>query len=65
MLENQTVWNSYNQGVKETFIQTGRRSGEGQLDREDEQQSGGPGKAVDQVGEVVAGGPGGLTFTCR
>ena len=23
--ENQTAWNSNNQGVKETFIQTGRR----------------------------------------
>ena len=31
MPENQTVWKSNNQGVKEeTFIQTGRRGGEGQ-----------------------------------
>ena len=27
--ENRTVWKSNNQGVKETFIQTGRRGGEG------------------------------------
>ena len=36
MTENQTVWKSNNQGVKEeTFIQTGRRGGDGQPGRED------------------------------
>ena len=33
--ENRTVWNSNNQGIKETFIQNGRRGGEGQMSRED------------------------------
>ena len=38
--ENRTVWKSNNQGVKEeTFIQTGRRGGDGQLGREDMWQS--------------------------
>ena len=33
--ENRTVWKSDNQGVKEeTFIHTGRRDGDGQLDGE-------------------------------
>ena len=41
MTENQTVWKSNNQGVKEdTFIQTGRRGGDTQLGREDSQQNG-------------------------
>ena len=32
LTENQTVWKSHNQGDKEEpFIQTGRRSGDGQL----------------------------------
>ena len=36
LTENQTVWKSNNQGVKEeTFIQTGRRGGDGQRGRED------------------------------
>ena len=29
MPENQTAWNSDNQGIKETFTQTGRRIGGG------------------------------------
>ena len=29
MAGNQTVWESDNQGVKETFIQTGRRGSDG------------------------------------
>ena len=40
--ENQTAWNSDNQGFKETFIQTGRRGGDRQLGREDPWQSGRP-----------------------
>ena len=37
--ENQTVWKSNNQGVKEeTFIQTSRRSGDGQPGGEDSWQ---------------------------
>ena len=42
LTENQTVWKSDNQGVKEeTFIQAGRRGGERQPVREDLQQGGG------------------------
>ena len=42
LTENQTVWKSDNQGIKEeTFIQTGRRGGDGQLCREDSQQGSG------------------------
>ena len=41
LTENQTVWKSDNQGVKETFIQTDRRGGDGQLGREDSQQGSG------------------------
>ena len=37
--ENQTPWNSDNPGVKETFIQTGRRGGDGQSGGQDPQQS--------------------------
>ena len=41
LTENQTVWKSDNQGVKEeTFFQTSRRSGDGQPGREDSQQGG-------------------------
>ena len=48
LTENQTVWKSDNQGDKEeTFIQTGRRDGDGQQGGEDSQQG----------GKVVAGGP--------
>ena len=42
LTENQTVWKSDNQGVKEeTFIQTSRRGGDGQPSGEDSQQGGG------------------------
>ena len=42
LTENRTVWKSNNQRVKEeTFIQTGRRGGDGQLGREDWWQGGG------------------------
>ena len=41
LTENQTVWKSDNQGVKEeTFILTCRRGGEGQLGGEDSRQRG-------------------------
>ena len=41
LLENRPVWKSNNQGVKEeTFIQTGRRGGDGQPGRQDSQQGG-------------------------
>ena len=41
LTENQTVWKSNNQGVKEeTFIQTGRRGGDGHPGREDYWQGG-------------------------
>ena len=43
--ENPTTWNSDNQGVKETFIQTGRRGWDGQLGEEDLRR----GKAVDHT----------------
>ena len=36
--ENQTTWNSNNQGFKETFIHTGRRGGDRPLCGEDSQQ---------------------------
>ena len=42
LTENQTGWKSDNQGVKEdTFIQTGRRGGDGQLGGEDSKQGSG------------------------
>ena len=42
LAENQTVWKSDNQGVKEeTFIQTGRRGGDGQRGGEELWQGGG------------------------
>ena len=51
--ENQTVWKSNNQGVKEeTFIQTGRRRGDGQL-------------GGDDSGKAAADGLGGHTLACR
>ena len=41
LTENQTVWKSDNQGDKEeTFIQTGRRGGDGQPGGKDMQQGG-------------------------
>ena len=39
--ENQTPWKSNNPGVKETFIHTGRRGGNGQQGREDTWQASG------------------------
>ena len=42
LTENQTVWKSDNQGVKEeTLIQTGRRGGDGQPSGEDSRQGSG------------------------
>ena len=42
LTENQTIWKSNNQGVKEeTFTQTGGRGGDGQLGREDSWQGSG------------------------
>ena len=38
LTENQTVWKSDNQGVRETFIQTSRRGEDGQTCRQDTQQ---------------------------
>ena len=62
MPENQTLWKSNNQGVKEeTFIQTGRRGGDrlpgqrGLMARQ---------RLDDWAGEVAAGGPGSPTFAC-
>ena len=56
MTENQTVWKSDNQGVKEdTFIQTGKRGRDQQPGGEDSQQGG--------CWETrLVGGP---TFSCR
>ena len=52
LTENQTVWKSNNQEVKEeTYIQTGRRGRDGQLGREDsagdKAAAGGPSKVAD------------------
>ena len=71
MTENRTVWKSDNQVVKEeSFMQTGRRGGDGQPGREDSQQGCGwrtaAGKAVASgQGEAMAGGSGSPTFACR
>ena len=71
LTENQTVWMSHNQGVKEeTFTQTGRRGRDGQLGREDSQQGS---SWRTEAGMAEAGGPsevadcglGGPTFACR
>ena len=54
LTENRTVWKSNNQGDKEeTFIQTSRRGGDGQLGGEDSRQGG---SWLTQVA-VGAGGP--------
>ena len=54
LTENQTVWKSNNQGVKEdTFIQTSGRGGEEQSGREDSQQGSGWRTGV---GKAAAGG---------
>ena len=56
LTENQTVWKSDNQGVKEeTFIQTGRRVGDGQLGGEDLWQGSG---CRTGAGKAAAGGSG-------
>ena len=77
LTENQTVWKSDNQGVKEeTFIQSGRRGGNRQPGREDLRQgsAGGPGwarlwlagKEVDgRSGKAADCKLGGPTFECR
>ena len=49
MPENQTVWNSDNPGVKETFIQTSRMGGDGRWAAE---QKGMCGKVADCIGKV-------------
>ena len=55
LTENQTVWKSDKEGVKEeTFIQTGRRGGDGQLGGENLKQGGGWRTGV---GKAAAGGP--------
>ena len=61
LAENQTVWNSDNQRVKEeTFIQNSRRGGDGQPGGENSRkaETGGPGQAA-------AGRVGGPTIACR
>ena len=45
MPEYQPAWNSDNQGIKETFIQTSRRGGDRQMGGEDRS------KAVDRAGK--------------
>ena len=52
--ENQTVWKSDNQVVKETFIQTDRRDGGGQLGQRGHVARW---QLEDPVGEAAAGGP--------
>ena len=77
LIENQTIWKSDKQGLKEeTLIQTSRRGGDGQLGREDSPQGGGwqtqrggglwtgTGQAAaSRPHKVVAGRPCGPTFT--
>ena len=53
MLENQTAGNSNHQGVKETFIQNGRRGGDGHPGGDDQRQQ--------QCGRLCRGGGGWLT----
>ena len=56
LTENRTVWKSDNQGVKEeTFIQTSRRGGDGQLGGEDSGLGSG---WRTRVGKAALGGPG-------
>ena len=62
MPENQTVWKSNNQGVKEeTFIQTGRKAGQA---AGAERTLGNATYPTDPAGEVEAGRPEGPTFEC-
>ena len=70
MPENQTVWKSNNQGVKEeTFIQTGRRGRDGQLGWRDSQDSGWRTWASEVVagtsGKLMADRAGSPTIVCR
>ena len=63
MLENQTVWKSNNQEVKEeTSIQTSRRGGDWQLLGGEDSLLGGSQRT--RAGEAVAGRVGSLTFAC-
>ena len=63
LTENQSVWKSDNQRVKEeTFTQAGRRGRDGQPGREDLWQ--GSGQRT-RAGKVVAGTTGGHTCECR
>ena len=60
MPENQTVWKSNNQGIKEeTFIQTGRKGRDGQPGQR------GYAARLGQAVEAAAGGVGGPTFADR
>ena len=65
-----TLGKSDNQGVKEeTFIQTGKKSGDGQVSGEDSRQGGSWRTVVGKVAagipsEAVVGGVGSPTFTC-
>ena len=67
--ENQTVWKSDNQGVKEeTFIQIGRRGRDGQLGRKDSWQGGswqtqGGGRLWNGMGKAAAGWQGSSCWT--
>ena len=63
LTENQTVWKSDNQGVKEeTFIQTGKRGRDRQPGREDSQQGC---NWRTGAGKVASGRAGSPTFMCR
>ena len=54
--ENLAVWKSNNQGFKEeTFIQTGRRDGDGQLRQRGHRARQ---RLADWAGKAVVGGPG-------
>ena len=65
------MWKSDNQGVKEeTFIQTGRRGRDRQVDGEDSQQGSRGRTGVDKMvagrpSEAADCGLGGPTFACR
>ena len=49
MPEKQTAWNSDNQGIKETFTQTGRRAGGAEMGSRAEKTHG---KVVVHMGEA-------------
>ena len=68
LTENQTVWKSDNQGVKEdTFIQTSRRGGDRQPGRRGFEARLQPAARAEAGGprEVAAGREGGPSFACR